>query len=85
MKDLEIVSKPTRPKREMRIKCATGAIVDEFRALNVGDVVSFPLDQYSYSSIRATPTALGAGTENGPKWQTQMSSINQCVFVKRIS
>ncbi len=66
------------------IRNATGRICDEFRNLNIGESVAFPVPGYNYNSIRQTPhTTLIAETMNGRKWRTQVDMENKCIIVTR--
>lgn len=69
---------------QKEIKIATLGIVDEFRRMNVGDVVRFPADKYNYNSIRSTPsTSLVQERMAGQRWKTRIDFDNKCVEVTR--
>lgn len=69
---------------QKEIKIATLSIADEFRKMNVGDVVRFPTNRYNYNSIRSTPsTSLVAERMEGKRWKTKIDFENKCVEVTR--
>lgn len=61
---------------QKEIKIATLGIADEFRRMNVGDVVRFPADKYNYNSIRST-RALHLCQERmaGQRWKTRIDFV----------
>lgn len=66
---------------------ATEGVTDEFRKLNVGDIVLFPIDSYNYQTIRSTPgtTMVPEVLKEGRKWKTKLDRDNQSVAVIRIA
>ena len=61
-------------------------IVDEFRRLDVGGVVLFPIGKYKYSSIRSTPaSALVEERMDGKEWTTRIDKPNKSIAVMRVS
>ena len=68
------------------IREATRGITDEYRDMNVGDVVYFPIPKYNYNSIRATPTStLVRARLEGCKWKSKLDLANRRVVVTRIA
>ncbi len=71
---------------EKTIRIATLGIAEEFRRMEIGDVVQFPTAQYNYNSIRATPsTSLVNERMEGKRWRTKINFDNKCVEVIRIA
>lgn len=66
------------------IRTATRGMVEEFRDMNVGDVVQFPVEKYNYNSLRTLPsTCLVEDRMNGKHWKTRMNYADKCVDVTR--
>lgn len=61
-------------------------VADEFRKLNVGDIVLFPIAAYNYQTIRSTPstTLVPERINEGRKWTTKLDKDNKSVAVLRI-
>lgn len=71
---------------EKTIRIASLGITEEIRRMGIGDVVQFPLSQYNYNSIRATPsTSLVNERLEGKRWRTKINFDNKCVEVIRIA
>lgn len=71
---------------EQTIRTATLGIAEEFRKLGVGEAVRFPLSEYNYNSVRATPsTSLVNDRAEGKKWKTKINFDDKCVEVTRIA
>lgn len=71
---------------EKSIRIATQGITEEFRNMEVGDIVRFPTDQYKYTTIRSTPGgALINERMNGKQWKTRIDYENKCIEVTRIA
>lgn len=69
---------------EKTLRIATRGIAEEMRDMEVGDVVSFPLDKYNYNSVRATPsTTLVPERAKGAKWRTRVNYEDKCTEVTR--
>lgn len=69
---------------ERTIRMAKFGIAEEFRNMNVGDIVQFPTDKYNYSTIRSTPSAsLVNERMNGMRWKTRVDYENKCIEVTR--
>lgn len=67
-------------------RTATLGITEEFRKMNVGDIVHFPTSRYNYNSIRSTPSSsLVNDRINGKSWRVRIDFENKCVIVTRIS
>lgn len=66
-------------------KIATLGLAEEFRCMDVGEVVEFPLSRYNYNSVRSTPaTALiNEQIEEGKRWKTRLDKDKRCVIVTR--
>lgn len=66
------------------IRTAKLGIAEEFRNMNVGDIVQFPTDKYNYSTIRSTPgSSLINERMNGMRWKTRVDYENKCIEVTR--
>ncbi len=73
-------------KEKNKIKIATLGIADEFRKMDIGDIVHFPLDKYNYNTIRSAPnTSLVQDRLQGKKWKTKINYDERCVEVCRLS
>ncbi len=71
---------------EKTVRIATLGIADEFRKMEVGDIVQFPLANYNYNSVRATPsTTLVPDRAAGKRWKTRVNYDDKCTEVIRIS
>lgn len=71
---------------EKTIRIATQGIAEEFRNMEVGDIVRFPTSQYKYNTIRATPsTTMVNERMEGKRWRTRIDFDNKCVEVTRIA
>lgn len=71
---------------EAVIRIATRGPVEEFRDMNVGDVVRFPLDKYNYNTLRVIPsTSLVSDRVDGKNWKTKINYLEKAVDVKRVS
>lgn len=70
-----------------KIKMATRGITEEFRAMDVGEVVEFPLSKYKYTSVRATQAGslVLEQIEEGKRWTTRLDKEHKCVYVTRVS
>lgn len=68
-------------------KWAVLGVTAEFRRLNVGDIVLFPIDSYNYQTIRSTPgTSMVPEVLNeGRQWKTKLDRDNKSVAVLRIA
>lgn len=68
------------------IRIATIGIADEFRRMEIGEVVRFPMSQYNYNTIRATPsTTLVKERIEGMRWRTKINFDDRCIEVTRIA
>lgn len=71
---------------EKTVRIATLGIADEFRKMEVGDIVQFPLSHYNYNSVRATPsTTLVPDRVAGKRWKTRVNYDDKCTEVTRIA
>lgn len=71
---------------EKTVRIASLGISDEFRRLEIGEVVHFPIPKYNYNSIRSTPsTSLVAERMDGKRWKTRLDIDNKLVEVIRVS
>ncbi len=75
---------------DLDIKTPTWAVLGvtaEFRKLQVGDIVLFPIDSYNYQTIRSTPgTSMVPEVLNeGRQWKTKLDRDNKSVAVLRIA
>ena len=70
-----------------KVKIATGAMVEEFRKMKVGESVSFPNENYNSASVRSynSGNALLKYREKGMSWKTHLNRENKTVIVTRIS
>lgn len=69
---------------EKTIKTATLGIAEEYRKMEVGDSVRFPLPPYNYNSIRVAPTTtLMAERLEGRRWKTEIDNESRSVIVTR--
>ena len=67
-------------------RIATRGIVEEFKDMKVGDVVHFPIPDYNYNTIRATPSSSLAEEKcEGRSWSSRLDTKNKCVTVTRTS
>ncbi len=68
-------------------KWASGRMVDEFQNLEIGSIVLFPADSYSYSSVRSCPSSalLSERLNEGKQWKTRIDHANKSVAVIRVS
>lgn len=66
---------------------AVFGVTVEFRKLQVGDIVLFPIDSYNYQTIRSTPgtTMVPEMLNEGRKWKTKLDKDNKSVAVLRIA
>ena len=68
------------------IRTATGGIAEEYRKMEVDDVVAFPVPKYNYNTIRQTPqTSCLKESMEGRKWTTKKDFENKCIIVTRVS
>lgn len=68
------------------IRIATLGIAEEFRRMEIGEVVQFPMAQYNYNTIRSTPsTTLVKERLDGKKWRTKINFDEKCVEVTRVA
>ncbi len=67
------------------IRIATLGITEEFRNMEVGETVRFPLSKYKYSTIRATPSTslVNERVEEGRSWRSKINYTDKCVDVIR--
>lgn len=71
---------------EKTIREATRGISEEFRSMDVGEIVRFPVSKYRYSTIRSTPSAsLVNERMEGKRWKTRVDYPNKCIEVTRIA
>lgn len=69
---------------EKTIRIAKKGIAEEFRSMEVEEVLSFPLDRYNFNSIRATPAStLLPDRLKGRKWKVKLDFDNGRVLVTR--
>lgn len=68
------------------IRIASGGVAEEFRNLNVGEVIVFPMDAYNPNTVRNTPSAsmLNERVKTGKKWITSTDTEDRCVYVVRV-
>ena len=73
-------------KMENTIRIASGGVAEEFRNLNVGEVISFPMLTYNPNTVRNTPSAsmLNERAKTGKKWITSTDMKDKCVYVARV-
>lgn len=88
--NLSIVEAFKKAYPELDIKSPTWAVLGvtaEFRKLQVGDIVLFPIDSYNYQTIRSTPgTSMVPEVLNeGRQWKTKLDRDNKSVAVLRIA
>lgn len=88
--NLSIVDAFKKNFPELDIKTPTWAVLGvtaEFRKLQVGDIVLFPIDSYNYQTIRSTPgTSMVPEVLNeGRQWKTKLDRDNKSVAVLRIA
>jgi len=71
---------------EKTIRTASGGVAEEFRNLNVGEVISFPMLTYNPNTVRNTPSAsmLNERVKTGKKWITSTDMEDKCVYVVRV-
>lgn len=71
---------------EKTLRIASGGIAEEFRNLNVGEVVVFPMADYNPNTVRNTPSAsmLNERAKTGKKWITSTDMEDKCVYVVRV-
>lgn len=68
------------------IRLATRGVVEEFKDMEVNDMVAFPIPKYNYNTIRSTPsTGLVPLRLEGWKWRQRLDIDNKRVIVTRIS
>lgn len=88
--NLSIVDAFKKNFPNLDIKTPTWAVLGvtaEFRKLQVGDIVLFPIDSYNYQTIRSTPgTSMVPEVLNeGRQWKTKLDKDNKSVAVLRIA
>ena len=88
--NLSIVDAFKKNFPDLDIKTPTWAVLGvtaEFRRLQVGDIVLFPIDSYNYQTIRSTPgTSMVPEVLNeGRQWKTKLDKDNKSVAVLRIA
>lgn len=68
------------------IRTASGGVAEEFRKMNVGEVIVFPMDKYNPLTVRNTPSAsmINERVKNGKKWKTSTDFDDKCVYVTRV-
>lgn len=68
------------------IRTASGGVAEEYRNLNVGEVVAFPIDKYNPLTVRNAPSAtmLNERVRAGKKWITSTDMEDKCVYVARV-
>lgn len=74
------------PSVEMKeIWRAEGSVADEFRKMNVGDIVLFDVDKYNYQTIRTAPATIMVKErmKEGRMWKTRVDYDNQAAAVLR--
>lgn len=66
-------------------KWANLTVAEEYRRMEVGDVVMFRIPGYNYQTVRCAPsTSLIAESMEGRRWTTRMDRNNRCVAVLRV-
>lgn len=67
------------------IREATLSIAEEFRKMEVGESVSFPLEKYNYNSVRVAPTTtlMKERILEGKRWTTNIDYDNKYILVTR--
>lgn len=69
-----------------KTRIATGRIAQEFRNMEVGDVVCFPIENYVYNTVRVAPSSILVKERmEGWNWKTRIDYDNKCVEVTRTS
>lgn len=60
-------------------------VAAEFRKLDVGDVVLFPIVNYNYNTIRVTPftSLMNEKVLEGRRWTTKFDEPNKSIAVLR--
>lgn len=66
-------------------KMASLGVTEEFRRLEVGEIVLFPVGPYNYQTIRSTPgsTMIPEVLNEGRQWKTRIDKANKCIAVLR--
>lgn len=66
-------------------RIATRGIAEEFRDMNVGDVVQFPCDKYIPTSVRSCPctTLLPDCMNEGKVWSVKVNRETKSMIVTR--
>ncbi len=60
-------------------------VAEEYRRMEVGDIVVFPIPQYNYQTIRCAPsTSLIEESMEGKRWTTRIDRNNKGVAVLRV-
>lgn len=80
--------KKSFPDLDIKVpKWAALGVAAEFRKLQVGDIVLFPIDAYNYQTIRSTPgtTMVPEVINEGRQWKTKLDRDNKSVAVLRIA
>lgn len=88
--NLSVVDEFKKVFPHLDIKTPTWAVLGvaaEFRKLNVGDIVLFPIDSYNYQTIRSTPASsmVPEVINEGRQWKTKLDRANKSVAVLRIA
>lgn len=88
--NLSIVEAFKKKFPDLDIKPPTWAVLGvtaEFRKLQVGDIVLFPIDTYNYQTIRSTPgsTMVPEVLNEGRQWKTKLDRENRSIAVLRIA
>lgn len=65
---------------------ATLGVAEEYKRMEVGDVVLFPASDYPANTVRCTPnTTLLNKVLEGCKWTTRVDPANKSIAVLRLS
>lgn len=66
---------------------ATLTVTEEFRRLEVGEIVLFPISSYNYQTIRSAPgtTMVPEVLNEGRQWKTRIDKANKSVAVLRVA
>lgn len=88
--NLSVVDEFKKTFPDLDIKMPTWAVAGvtaEFRKLNVGEIVLFPIDSYNYQTIRSTPSSslVPEVMNEGRQWKTKLDRANKSVAVLRIA
>lgn len=71
---------------EKKIRIATLGIADEMRSMEIGDMVRFPFERYTYNSVRVAPSStLVPERANGKRWRCRINYEEKSTDVTRIA